>query len=49
LFIAALSSAKAHIAPGVGLGEDVRVSANGLTGAALVVEGTVVHLSGFAM
>jgi hypothetical protein len=32
----------------VGLGEDVRLSANGLVGAGLVVDDRVVHLSGFA-
>ncbi len=33
--------------PGVGLGEDVRLSASGVSGAALVFQGTVIHLSAF--
>jgi hypothetical protein len=48
-FLAALSAAPAHVAPAVGLGEDVRVSAAGLTGAALAVDGVVLHASGFVM
>ena len=48
-FIAALSSAPVQVAPAVGLGEDVRLSAPGLTGAALSLDGAVVHLSGFAV
>jgi hypothetical protein len=48
-FIAALSSAHAHVAPALGMGQDVRLGAPGLTGAALVVDGVVVHASGFVM
>jgi hypothetical protein len=48
-FLAALSAAPAHVAPALGMGEDVRVSAAGLTGAALVVDGVVLHASGFVM
>jgi hypothetical protein len=48
-FIAALSSAPAQVAPAIGLGEDVRLSGPALTGAALSVDGAVVHLSGFAV
>ena len=48
-FIAALSSAPAHVAPAVGRGEDIRLSAAGLTGAALIVDGVVIHASGFVM
>jgi hypothetical protein len=48
-FLAALASAPVHVAPAVGLGQDVRVSAPGITGAALVVDGAVVHASGFVM
>jgi hypothetical protein len=49
LFVAALSSAAMHVAPALGLGDDVRLSAPGLTGAALVVDGVVIHASGFVM
>jgi hypothetical protein len=49
LFVAALSSAATHVAPALGLGEDVRLSAPGLTGAALVVDGVVIHASGFVV
>ena len=48
-FLAALSAAHAQVAPALGLGEDVRLSAPGLTGAALAVDGTIVHLCGFAV
>jgi hypothetical protein len=48
-FLATLSAAHAHVAPAVGLGEDVRLSAPGITGAALAVDGTVIHLCGFAV
>jgi hypothetical protein len=49
LFVAALSSAPAHVAKAIGLGDDWRLSAPGLTGAALEMDGAVVHLSGFAV
>jgi hypothetical protein len=49
LFVAAVGAAPTHQAKAVGLGEDVRLSAPGLTGAALVAEGTVVHMSAFQM
>jgi hypothetical protein len=48
-FVAALSAAAMHRAPALGLGEDVRLTAPGLTGAALEVRGAVVHVSGFAV
>ena len=48
-FIAALGSAPAHVAPAVGMGEDIRVSAPGLTGAALAMDGVIVHASGFVV
>jgi hypothetical protein len=48
-FIAALASAPAQVSPAIGLGEDVRLSGPALTGAALSVDGAVVHLSGFAV
>jgi hypothetical protein len=48
LFVSALSAAATHRAPAIGLGDDVRLTAPGLTGAALEVGGAVVHVSGFA-
>ena len=47
-FMAAVGQSPAHSAPAVGLGADVRLTAHGLTGAALVVEEQVVHLSAFS-
>jgi ARG/rhodanese/phosphatase superfamily protein len=46
-FLAALGAAPQQCGMGVGLGEDVRLAANGLVGAALVVDEQVVHLCGF--
>lgn len=48
-FFAALSGAASHCAPGVGQGEDVRLTAPGLTAAALVDNDAVVHLSAFRL
>ena len=48
LFLAAVAGARFHTAPAVGLGEDFRLASPGLTGAALVVNDTVVHLSALA-
>jgi hypothetical protein len=48
-FLAAVSSAPAHGSKAVGIGEDLRVAAPGLTGAALAAQGGVVHLSAFAL
>jgi hypothetical protein len=48
-FLGALACAPAHTAPALGMGEDIRRSAHGLTGAALSVDGVIVHLSGFAV
>ena len=47
-FLAAIAAAPQQRAAAVGLGEDVRVSGNGLVGAALVVDDQVLHLSGFS-
>jgi hypothetical protein len=47
-FLAAIAAASQQRAAAVGLGEDVRVSSSGLVGAALVVDGQVLHLSGFS-
>jgi len=46
-WLKALGSATGAASRGVGLGEDVRLSGPGLSGAALMFEGAVVHLSGF--
>lgn len=46
-FLARLGAAKAERFPGVGLGEDVRLEAPGLSGGALAADGRVVHLSAF--
>lgn len=48
-FLGALAAATQQRAAGVGMGDDVRLSANGLVGAALVVGDDVVHVSGFSM
>ena len=48
-FLAAVANAPSHTSSAVGVGEDVRLTTHGLTGAALVVEHQVVHLSAFAM
>jgi hypothetical protein len=47
LFLAHLSSAAQHSARAVGLGEDVRLSSPSIAGAALVVNGAVVHFAAF--
>jgi ARG and Rhodanese-Phosphatase-superfamily-associated Protein domain len=47
-FLAAVAGASCRTTGAVGMGEDVRLSANGIVGAALVVDDRVVHLSGFA-
>jgi hypothetical protein len=49
LFMAAVGAAPTHQAKAVGMGEDVRLSAHGIAGAALVAAGTVVHLSAFQL
>ena len=46
-FFAATAAAPQQRLPAVGLGEDIRLSANGLVGAALVLDDRVVHLSAF--
>lgn len=48
-FLMSAGSAAQHGSPAVGIGEDVRLSAPGLTGAALLVEQHLVHLSAFAL
>jgi hypothetical protein len=44
-----LQDAQTHCAPAPGIGEDWRLSAPGLTGAALIVDGQLVHLSALAL
>jgi ARG/rhodanese/phosphatase superfamily protein len=48
-FLAVTSVAAQHVSPGVGMGEDVRLSAHAIAGAALVANGGVIHLSAFAV
>lgn len=46
--LARIASSHAERFPAVGLGEDLRIEANGVVGAALVEAGRVVHLCAFA-
>ncbi|HEV3485958.1 MAG TPA: DUF6569 family protein, partial [Vicinamibacterales bacterium] len=46
-FLAAVASVPQTTTKGIGLGDDVRMNGSGITGAALVVDGTVIHLSAF--
>ena len=48
-FFAALSASPAISAPAIGQGEDVRISAPGLTAATLVDGNAVIHLSAFRL
>ena len=48
-FLAVTSGAPQHTAKAVGLGDDVRLTAPGMTGAALVVDRHVVHVAAFAL
>ncbi len=47
LFIASVGLAEATSHPAIGLGEDIRISNNAVTGAALTVDQRLVHLSAF--
>jgi hypothetical protein len=49
LFLNAVAAAPSHSSPAIGLGEDVRISAPGLTGAALAADGGIVHVSAFVV
>lgn len=49
LFLSAVAAAPSHSSPAIGIGEDVRISTPGLTGAALAADGGIVHLSAFAV
>jgi len=46
-FLGWVASARAETFPAIGQGEDVRLTATCLTGAALVADGSVIHLSAF--
>jgi hypothetical protein len=48
-FLSAVSDSPYHSAPAVGIGEDLRLTANGISGGALLAEGRIVHLSAFTM
>jgi hypothetical protein len=48
-FLAAVSALHAHVSPSAGMGSDLRLTGNGLTGAALVVDGRVLQLGAFAV
>jgi hypothetical protein len=47
VFLDAIAVASVHEAPAVGGGRDLRLTSQGVTGAALVDEGSIVHLSAF--
>jgi len=49
LFLGTVGTARSHVSPGVGLGRNLRLTGQGLTGAALVNEKRVVHLSAFTL
>jgi hypothetical protein len=46
-FLEWVASARAETFPAIGQGEDVRLTGTCLTGAALVADGSVIHLSAF--
>ena len=46
-FLAAVAGIPRTTTTAVGLGDDVRMDGSGITGAALVLDGTVIHLSAF--
>jgi hypothetical protein len=46
-FLAAVASVSQTTTKAIGLGDDVRMNGSEITGAALVVDGTVIHLSAF--
>ncbi len=47
LYLASVGLADATSHPAIGLGEDIRISNNAVTGAALIVDEQVIHLSAF--
>ena len=48
MFLGAIAAASVHEAPAVGSGLDLRLNSPGVTGAVLVDDGRIVHLSAFA-
>ena len=48
-FLAVTAQAPQHVTPALGLGEDCRLTASHIAGAALVTDQRVVHLSAFAL
>lgn len=48
-FLSLAASASPHVIPAIGLGEDVRLTAPGIAGAALIHEGHLVHLGVLAL
>ena len=48
VFLGAIAAASVHGAPAVGGGQDLRLTSPGVTGAALIDQGSIVHLSAFA-
>lgn len=48
-FLDSIHSAAAERFPAVGEGEDIRLTGEGVSGGALMANGRVVHLAGFAM
>ena len=47
MYLASVGLAEATSHPAIGLGEDIRISNNAVTGAALIVDERVIHLSAF--
>ncbi len=48
-FLSLVEQSEIHSTPALGIGEDIRLTASGLTGAALVAHGRAVHLAAFAL
>lgn len=48
VFLGAIAAASVHGAPAVGVGRDLRLTSPGVTGAALIDQDSIVHLSAFA-
>ena len=48
-FLAVTAQAPQHVTPALGLGEDCRLTASHMAGAALLTDQHVVHLSAFAL
>jgi hypothetical protein len=48
-FLAAVSAVPHRVAKSIGVGDDVRLAGSGMTGAALVAEGEVIHVAAFTV